>query len=271
MSSTRNETPLQPPPATPSTGLVVGAVTAGGLLGVLDTIQILAADSLPWDGIRALLLLTSTSVALAATAGLTAIACRALPGMPNSRWTGFVVGLGAVLLLDLAEWWFTEPPPWTETFPLRGHPLLFLIALGAGGWAGRGLMRRPTTARWVLLATTTLGLCRAVWVHRSTPGSIQGTTDSPNLLIVTLDTTRADHMHGEGQNPSRTPHFDALASDGVSFSTAIAQIPVTGPSHITLLTGQGPWRHGNLLNGLPIPDRGTWLPTQLRQNGWRTA
>ena len=42
-------------------------------------------------------------------------------------------------------------------------------------------------------------------------------------------------------------------------------------ARFTLLTGQGPWRHGNLLNGLPIPDQGTWLPTQLRQSGWRTA
>ncbi|RME28455.1 MAG: hypothetical protein D6798_02375, partial [Deltaproteobacteria bacterium] len=91
------------------------------------------------------------------------------------------------------------------------------------------------------------------------------------VLLVTLDTARADYFGAYGRTDVRTPHFDRLAAEGVRLDHAFSQIPVTGPSHTTMLTGEPPWEHGNLLNGLPIDPDKELLSTRLRSRGWRTA
>src|SRR5206468_8101389 len=65
-----------------------------------------------------------------------------------------------------------------------------------------------------------------------------------NLLLVTLDTTRADHLGCYGDARAQTPRLDRLASEGARAETAIAVAPLTLPSHCTLLTGVTPPRHG---------------------------
>ena len=71
----------------------------------------------------------------------------------------------------------------------------------------------------------------------------------PNLLLVTLDTTRADHLGAWGDAEARTPNLDALARRGLRFARCDTAAPVTLPSHATLLTGLFPPRHGVRDNG----------------------
>lgn len=65
----------------------------------------------------------------------------------------------------------------------------------------------------------------------------------PNVLIITLDTTRADHIGAYGHKPAQTPNIDRLAREGTLFRYCYAQLPLTLPSHCTLFTGRYPMAH----------------------------
>ena len=70
-----------------------------------------------------------------------------------------------------------------------------------------------------------------------------------NVLIITLDTTRADRLGCYGYPKAGTPSLDALAAGGVRFKNAICQVPLTGPSHCSLFTGAYPFVHQVHNNG----------------------
>ena len=62
----------------------------------------------------------------------------------------------------------------------------------------------------------------------------------PNVIIITLDTTRADRMDFLGSKRGLTPNLDLLAKDGIVFTRAFSHVPLTPPSHATILTGTYP-------------------------------
>jgi len=96
------------------------------------------------------------------------------------------------------------------------------------------------------------------------------TQEGPNLLLVSIDTCRADHLSAYGYARETSPQLDELAAAGVLFEAAYCQVPDTTPSHASLLTSTFPDRHGSA-NGLPL---GTELPTLaevLRERGFATA
>ncbi|MEW6363009.1 MAG: sulfatase-like hydrolase/transferase [Acidobacteriota bacterium] len=93
-----------------------------------------------------------------------------------------------------------------------------------------------------------------------------------NLVLVTLDTTRADHLSCYGYSARTTPNLDRLAQTGVLFEHADSVAPLTLPAHTSMLTGLYPYNHGVRNNGdfyLP-PDVPT-LATLLKRQGYRTA
>jgi choline-sulfatase len=107
-------------------------------------------------------------------------------------------------------------------------------------------------------------------------GCRQGTSAVPggrlNVLFVTIDTLRADHVGCYGRAAAATPTLDALAARGVRFATAVAHVPLTGPSHASLLTGRTPLGHGFRDNGgYVIPAEAKTAAEDFRQAGYRTA
>ena len=66
-----------------------------------------------------------------------------------------------------------------------------------------------------------------------------------NLLVVTLDTTRADHVGSYGYAAARTPRLDGLAARGLRFERAATVVPLTLPAHSSLFTGTFPARHAS--------------------------
>ena len=70
-----------------------------------------------------------------------------------------------------------------------------------------------------------------------------------NLLIITFDTTRADHLSVYGGSAAPVPNLDRLAREGVRFERAFAPTPITLPSHVSLFTGLEPPAHGVRNNG----------------------
>ena len=93
----------------------------------------------------------------------------------------------------------------------------------------------------------------------------------PNIILITLDTTRADRMGFLGSTRGLTPNLDALAKQAVVFTRAYSQEPLTTPSHASILTGTYPqFNHVSDLGavlGKDVP----YLPAILRANGYRTA
>ncbi len=96
--------------------------------------------------------------------------------------------------------------------------------------------------------------------------------EGPSVLLVSIDTLRADHVGAYGAEAAHTPVLDALAVRGVRFETVIAATPLTLPSHASLLTGQHPPRHGVRHNGLFRLDASAeTLAARFRSGGWRTG
>jgi len=93
----------------------------------------------------------------------------------------------------------------------------------------------------------------------------------PNILLITLDTTRADRMGFLGSKRGLTPALDAFARSATVFTRAYAQAPVTTVSHATLLTGSYPAGHRVNDFGAPLPAAVPYLPQLLRDAGYRTA
>src|SRR3954464_7127789 len=101
----------------------------------------------------------------------------------------------------------------------------------------------------------------------------QRNSDAPrarNLVLITIDTLRADHVGTYGYARAQTPALDRLARDGVMFERAYAAAPITLPSHATMLSGRYPPGHGARDNAIamqPVPT----LATELQSRSFKTA
>jgi arylsulfatase A-like enzyme/Flp pilus assembly protein TadD len=94
----------------------------------------------------------------------------------------------------------------------------------------------------------------------------------PNVVLVTLDTTRADRIGAWGHAGARTPNLDALAVGGLRFARCDAAAPVTLPSHATMLTGLYPPRHGVRDNGtFTLADRHETVAERFAASGRDSA
>lgn len=226
-------------------GLLVIAcgMGAGGLLGVVSALPCLA-----WSRLRGPL--QAGSMALAAITVVTALARlvrepvlgRDVQLLPGGVLTAVVVSLLAGLV-----------------------PLILLTVLTPGR------MRAALTA-WKVWA---IALVLVTWFmpRPARPGPPDPPTapDRPPVVLVTLDTFRADHVGALGAGGDPTPNLDTLAAGGALFSRAYAQIPVTGPSHASILSGIDPWSHETLANGVAMPESVEMLPQRLHAEGYRTA
>lgn len=93
-----------------------------------------------------------------------------------------------------------------------------------------------------------------------------------DVVLITLDTTRADRLGCYGGRGGASPHLDGLARDGVLFRRAYAHVPLTAPSHASLLTGLLPPRHGVHDNGgYALGEEATTLAEAFVEAGYRTA
>src|SRR6266851_4875983 len=98
------------------------------------------------------------------------------------------------------------------------------------------------------------------------------TSRPSNLLLVTIDTVRADHLGAYGYRAAETPALDRLAHEGVRFDRAESAVPLTLPSHATILSGLMPPHHGLRNNGAGrFPEDRSTLATTLSAAGYRTG
>lgn len=136
------------------------------------------------------------------------------------------------------------------------------------GWrtANSGVLFPAMSLLTVLLACAVLG--NRVPAYEPDVAAKSGST---NVLLVTIDTLRADHVGAYGYSGAKTPHLDGLASDGFLFREAVTASPLTGPSHTSIMSGLVPARHGVLKNNMRIPASVQTLAGILRGQGYVTG
>jgi arylsulfatase A-like enzyme/Flp pilus assembly protein TadD len=96
-------------------------------------------------------------------------------------------------------------------------------------------------------------------------------TNQPNIILITVDTTRADRVGFLGSTRGLTPNLDSVARDGTAFTRAYSHVPLTTASHASILTGTYPqYNHVNDF-GAPLAAGLPFLPDILHHHGYRTA
>ena len=101
--------------------------------------------------------------------------------------------------------------------------------------------------------------------------SFAAAANQPNVILITIDTVRADRMGFLGAKQGLTPHLDALARQSVVFEHAYSQAPITPVSHATILTGTFPQYHGIRNFGDRLPPSVPFLPEILHVRGYHTG
>jgi arylsulfatase A-like enzyme/Flp pilus assembly protein TadD len=127
---------------------------------------------------------------------------------------------------------------------------------------------RTAIACALALAITAVACTRAARTQPLAAGALRGA----NVLLVTIDTLRADHVGAYGSARGLTPTIDRLAAEGLRFATTYAHVPLTLPSHTTLMTGSYPFVNGVRDNGsFRFDGRRATLAGTLQAAGYRTG
>jgi choline-sulfatase len=146
------------------------------------------------------------------------------------------------------------------TVPPVAPPRRRWIGLLAAGIAAIGVL--------VAILSSRVGGTRSVDRIALTHGAFRDF----NVLLVSIDTLRADHVGCYGYGAVETPVLDSLARSGVRCAHAVANVPLTLPAHASLLTGLNPQHHGARANVIyALPDRVETLARMLRMHGYRTG
>jgi arylsulfatase A-like enzyme len=195
-----------------------------------------------------------------------------------------------------ATWW------WERAFPLGllavfALPVVFGVVhtsgqgssslAVAGGislllWAALlAFLRRPQQIARLLRVGCAAGMVMAVGagagaalavalgtIWRAQPPAAAGT---PNIVLVSIDSLRSDHVHAYGYARETTPTIDQLARDGVLFQTVVSPTSWTLPAHLTMLTSLPPEEHGVVRDGMRLRNDATTLTEVLWQAGYATA
>jgi len=164
--------------------------------------------------------------------------------------------------------------------------LLLLVAGGVGlarsSWArGAGSRQALSAGAMVLCLALLLGPVGCSRDEGAPPEpepsarsatSVEADLPAPQgIVLITVDTLRADHLGSYGAGGSGTPNIDRLAREGTLFEGAAAPMPITRPSHFSILTAQYPREHGVLNNTMSLPDSALTLAEILQGHGWRTG
>lgn len=119
---------------------------------------------------------------------------------------------------------------------------------------------RPGLAVGIAMAVAAAGACDR-----------RASDARPNVLLVSLDTVRADHTSLLGYGRPTTPRLEALARAGAVFPRGYTMTSTTAPTHATLFTGRFAPEHGVARNGMALPATAATLAEHLQARGYRTA
>jgi arylsulfatase A-like enzyme len=151
-------------------------------------------------------------------------------------------------------------------------PPLAILALAALAYA---FVRDGAWLRWSAIGSMVLaslaGAAMLFAFPRASTARPRAAAGSPNIILISIDSLRADHLHAYGYARETSPNLDRLASQGALFETAIAPTSWTLPSHMTLMTALPPEVHGVTSSRRRLPADIDTLPQRLRRAGYYTG
>ena len=241
-------------------GLLFFAVLFYGLAGVGAGIVLGAALALV--GVRRAALAYAISGAIAFSALVTVIGRfrvfrdvfhETFDGAPISPLTFQVGSMVAALILAAAAFALLRAIGRREGLATSPAVALCALVVGAGASGAAWLVRGDQPAV----------------VH--SPLAARGTATGPSVILIMVDTLRADHLSCYGYDAIQTPAIDALAADGTRFAHAYSQASWTRPSVATILTSLYPSSHKAVHKSDILPDAVTTLPEVLQAAGYHTV
>ncbi|MGA7293067.1 MAG: sulfatase-like hydrolase/transferase [Terriglobales bacterium] len=145
--------------------------------------------------------------------------------------------------------------------------LLSVVAIIlAGGWLALAQPGAGSTRQVRSQTASGDSRSRTATSHSTSPVS------NPSVVLITIDTVRADHVGCYGARMVKTPTLDGLARDGVVFDRAISQVPLTWPSHTVILTGTYPFQNGvQDFTGEPLSPKFRSVAQAFKEAGYATG
>ncbi|HLY37158.1 MAG TPA: sulfatase [Candidatus Binatia bacterium] len=263
---------------------IAGGLLAGAIVGAAEAIGVWLhahgtgeLPSIPW-----------ALIAYGLVGGAFGLGAGVLAALVGADGFGLAfAGVGAALAVVVARFRIVRDV-FLEQMPHGPLPLLVqLIALASvallayGVWralrgadARRRTLTRPLVAA-VVVAALALGwsaLARMRPPPPSPPAVARAAAPAgaPNVLLLMIDTLRADHLSCYGGTAVSTPHIDTLATGGLRYANMFSQASWTRPSVATILTGLYPSSHGAVHKADRLPDRVDTLAEMLQRAGYRT-
>src|ERR1019366_10506525 len=136
----------------------------------------------------------------------------------------------------------------------------------ASAWSGGSVVARMQRQAFIALLPlfgTILG-----WGASATP--LPG-NKTPSIILISIDTLRADRLSCYGYTRIRTPHLDALTTSGTRFSAIESPVPLTFPAHVSLFTSTYPFFNGIEDNGEALGSKAVTLAAILKSRGYYTG
>ena len=132
-------------------------------------------------------------------------------------------------------------------------------------------MRLARYLQWGRILSLAVLLAVASPAASAKPWPAPATDGPPPVILISIDTLRADHLSCYGYSRLQTPHIDSLARGGTLFTEISSQAPITLPSHVSLFTSTYPFANGIRENAQILPPGAVTLSTVLAAHGYSTA
>ena len=266
-------------------GGIAGGLLAGAIVGAAEAL----GGWLHAHGIGELPALGWALLAYGAVGGFLGLGAGLVAGIV--RGEGFPLafaGVGTALGLAFARFriirdvFLERLPPGRGPLVVQALAAVIAVGLGLAVWRalagaeGRGrALTRPLYAALgvLLLAIAWTGAAHLVPVAKYPPPPSRpaAPAGAPNVVLIVVDTLRADHLSCYGYTAIHTPHIDRLAGDGIRYANTFSQASWTRPSIATILSGLYPSSHGAIHKADILPDRVDTLAENLQRFGYRTV
>lgn len=248
---------------------------AAPILATADLWQVAILDpgALGWDGVAQLVLLYLVASGIAAL--VFAVLVRGRGGATGWVRAAVVAVGGAVLALDVVL---------LRLSPLSSWRWAGTVAVLLGALVALGILRRllSPVRPWLVVVVVGLFGAGAVGAARgfrvpardhaeAPPAATADARARPNVVLVLIDTLRADHLGCYGYGRPTSPTLDALSREGALFTRAFSQSSWTKPATASLLTARYPSMHGAIYEQSKLPASEPFLPQLLRQHGYETG
>lgn len=214
-----------------------------------------------------LLLVTATCLGLVPAFFLSLFLCFFPIPDENISWSGFISGLLTMIFMDQFERRIDDPPAFVQEQSILS--VLGVVVLSA---AVAYIIYRPPKPKVKMAVVLLISFSMAGSLASISPKqeSSEILDNAPSVMLITLDAARFDHFDTTAELFC-CPFYKSLVEQGIVFTNAYTQIPVSGPAHAAILSGDGPWRSKVYDSTMKIPEQQVLLAEYFKELGYATG